>query len=449
MEEEENMKIQEAMVSFIRKDLKWTHRELHDSLLEAEVAVPVVPSIHNYISALHAQYGDADAGFLPQYFNSHSKKKLQAILRILGRTGLKLGGRIDDRKPVLAQRLARWLNRVLAAGRQVPGEASGSDADSVDDLGERRRPQKPILLEHAASVGEIPQNAVVTAEQAESALGRTLATEIDIDYPDAVDADTKEEEEALAGHRVNPSGVDYTCIAWQPPAPDSVSAATVGWPATLPARPLERSDFTCSKSGVVAKLRGGLAELGRTFQSEMAAAPSDFDAATQTLDPTQKLFAQMLAEWADKRVAWRQALPAPGGVPKIGPALRLTVLGTAGTGKTHTAQIAINQVRKKFGSYDSVLTMAFSGVAAANLGSGARTIDSIFHTNSDFASDDLSSDRCWPLACFRAWLAWARAARLFKPWRWPARRLSPNLRTSYVCVVSTARKVSMHSKSRL
>ena len=49
MQEEENMKIQEAMMSYIRKDLKWTHRELHDALLEAEVAVPVVPSIHNYI----------------------------------------------------------------------------------------------------------------------------------------------------------------------------------------------------------------------------------------------------------------------------------------------------------------------------------------------------------------------------------------------------------------
>ena len=40
--------------------------------------------------------------------------------------------------------------------------------------------------------GEVPQNAGVTAEQAESALGRTLATELDLDLMDAVDADTKE-----------------------------------------------------------------------------------------------------------------------------------------------------------------------------------------------------------------------------------------------------------------
>ena len=32
LEDEENDKIGEAMVAFIRKELKWTHRELHDAL---------------------------------------------------------------------------------------------------------------------------------------------------------------------------------------------------------------------------------------------------------------------------------------------------------------------------------------------------------------------------------------------------------------------------------
>ena len=147
-----------------------------------------------------------------------------------------VGGKMSDKKGVLAQRLACWLNRVLAAGREVPGGASGDEGDSADDMGERPRPQKPLLVEHAATVGEIPQNARVSPEQAESALGRTVATEIDIDYPDAVDADTKEAEEALAGDQVNPSGFDYACIAWQPLEPDSVSAGAVGWEATRPAQ---------------------------------------------------------------------------------------------------------------------------------------------------------------------------------------------------------------------
>ena len=119
MEAEEDQKIADAMTRFMQKDLKWTHRELHDALLEAGVAVPASPSMRNYIAALYAQYGNADAGFLPQSFKTHTKAKLQAIIRILRRTGLKMGGKVSDRKPVLAERLAHWLNRVMAAGREV------------------------------------------------------------------------------------------------------------------------------------------------------------------------------------------------------------------------------------------------------------------------------------------------------------------------------------------
>ena len=56
------------MVAFMRKDMKWTHRELHDALLVAGVAAPSVPSMRNYFAALHSQYGNADTGFLPQSF---------------------------------------------------------------------------------------------------------------------------------------------------------------------------------------------------------------------------------------------------------------------------------------------------------------------------------------------------------------------------------------------
>ena len=144
---------------------------------------------------------------------------------------------------------------------------------------------------------------------------------------------------------------------------------------------------------MTAKLRGGLTDLTAQFRDEMASAPSDFGAAAQGLDPTQKLLAEVLVEWAGRRAAWRQALPAATGSARIGPSLRLLVLGTAGTGKTHTAKIAINEVRRRFRSYDSVATMAFAGVAAANLGSGATTIDSIFHTNHASAAEDLAGDR--------------------------------------------------------
>ena len=91
--EEEDAAIDRAMVAFMRKGLKWTHLELHDALLTAGVSVPIVPSMRNYLAALHAQYGSADTGFLPQSFHSHTKTRIQSILRILGRTGAKLGGK--------------------------------------------------------------------------------------------------------------------------------------------------------------------------------------------------------------------------------------------------------------------------------------------------------------------------------------------------------------------
>ena len=73
-------------------------------------------------------------------------------------------------------------------------------------------------------------------------------------------------------------------------------------------------------------------------------------------------------------------------------ALRLLLLGAAGTGKTYTAKVGITEVRLLFGSYDSVLTMASTGVASANLGTGSRTIDSVFHTNREDAVQDLTGD---------------------------------------------------------
>ena len=61
----------------------------------------------------------------------------------------------------------------------------------------------------------MPPRAVVTAEQAESALGRSIATAPDAGISEAADVDTMKDEEALAGHQANPSGVDYSFISWQ------------------------------------------------------------------------------------------------------------------------------------------------------------------------------------------------------------------------------------------
>ena len=398
LEEEEDAAIDKAMVAFMRHDLKWTHRELHDALLTAGVSVPLVPSMRNYIAALHAQYGHADTGFLPQAFHSHTKTKIQGILRILGRTGAKLGGTLADAKGVLAQRLAHWLNRVLEAGRANPAShASSSDEDTLDDEGVQDSAQqhKQTLVEHTQHPGEVPPGVVVTAEQAESALGRTMATELEIDISEAVDGDTKEEEEALAGHQVNPNGVDYSCIAWQPDAPGTASAATMGWGSDRPVRSLNRDDFACAASEITRKLQKGLSDLTVDFLAEFqrSASAEGYHARVQGLDPTQKLIVDVMAEWAKNRKEWTATATAPGSARRssqLPPKFQLLLLGTAGTGKTHTAKIGITEVRIALGSYDSVLTLAFTGVASANLGTGSRTIDSIFHTNRADAGEDLT-----------------------------------------------------------
>ena len=87
----------------------------------------------------------------------------------------------------------------------------------------------------------------------------------------------------------------------------------MGWEYTRPARHLVRSDFKCSQENVTAKLRGGLTDLTAQFRDEMASAPSDFGAAVQGLDPTQKLLAEVLVEWAGRLAAGCQALAEAAG----------------------------------------------------------------------------------------------------------------------------------------
>ena len=97
------------------------------------------------------------------------------------------------------------------------------------------------------------------------------------------------------------------------------------------------------------------------------------EAAVQTLDPTQHEAYHIVTDWAQRRYQW-EAAPNHASAPS----LEFLLLGTAGTGKTHTAKSVITNTRLLFQNFRSVLTMAFSGVAAANLGSGSCTIDSVF-----------------------------------------------------------------------
>jgi hypothetical protein len=115
----ETAAIRKRMHGFMRVRLKWTHRELHDAVLTAGLQIPTLPSLLTYFGALHSQYGDTQLGFLPQAFGSHKKQKIQDLLKCLSRTGAKLGGKLADKKNLLLERLAYWLQQVLEAGREV------------------------------------------------------------------------------------------------------------------------------------------------------------------------------------------------------------------------------------------------------------------------------------------------------------------------------------------
>ena len=121
------------------------------------------------------------------------------------------------------ERLAYWLDQVIQAGRAV-GKSSGTDGEhsSDHDIQKDRAPKEPILLNpDSTQIGEIPHDAQVTAEQAESALGHNQSTELDGDSFELFDLDQREEEEALQGRYVNPeylsdaTRIDYDCLCWQ------------------------------------------------------------------------------------------------------------------------------------------------------------------------------------------------------------------------------------------
>ena len=185
--------VRHKMDQHMRSRFKWTHRELHDALSIAGLCIPAKLSLLNYFRALHVQFGDAEVGFLPQSFQTHTKSKIEQMLKCLSRTGLKLGGKLADKKNVLAERLAFWLNEVVEAGRKTrdPNETELSDSNDDAEPCARKQQHRRTLLPQTCQIGEVPPDAVVTPEQAESALGHAQATEFDDDALEGLDQELR------------------------------------------------------------------------------------------------------------------------------------------------------------------------------------------------------------------------------------------------------------------
>ena len=85
------------------------------------------------------------------------------MLKCLSRTGVKLGGKLSDKKNVLAERLALWLNQVVEAGREVHREDLDGHELSDPSDGEpcaRKKFQGRFLLPDTRQIGEVPLDAV-------------------------------------------------------------------------------------------------------------------------------------------------------------------------------------------------------------------------------------------------------------------------------------------------
>ena len=106
------------------------------------------------------------------------------------------------------------------------------------------------------------------------------------------------------------------------------------------------------------------------------------DGSSPKMDPTQQSFVDHMCAWADAYRSLAEAcknnLPLPaersGAWHLQEPVL---LLGTAGTGKTTTLQAANKELEQR-GFAGRIMRAAYTGVAASNKGSGARTIVSLF-----------------------------------------------------------------------
>ena len=98
------------------------------------------------------------------------------------------------------------------------------------------------------------------------------------------------------------------------------------------------------------------------------------------LDPTQRVFADRVLAWAAEVVSAYKAVRSTGKNHPI-PILRTWLGGSAGSGKSTTLKTIVQHVRLLFqrNEVDATVELtAYTGVAAFNIGFGAKTACSSF-----------------------------------------------------------------------
>ena len=115
-------------------------------------------------------------------------------------------------------------------------------------------------------------------------------------------------------------------------------------------------------------------------QAQAPAQPEEPATSLDALDPTQRAFAAMAIDWYSGRNAGTAAAVTAGtesGSPsEAGAHFRAILLGTAGTGKTTSLKAILRELRAR--GLRKFAVAAYTGVAANNIGCGARTLTDLF-----------------------------------------------------------------------
>jgi hypothetical protein len=234
-------------------------------------------------------------------------------------------------------------------------------------------------------------------------MGHILSTVEDDENYTGADIELREENMALIGVAVNAKDWPYPCMA--PPVASMMADALMYGihPPMLLTRELTAGDLrldhgaetTLSPKKAAQKvLQDSLAVQRHEFIQESLSADAAAILATSVacLDPTQKVAYEVVTEWAADTQRRKERPFADPKCEHVDP-LDFLLLGTAGSGKTHTVKCIVQRVRQIFHTYDAVLACAHTGVASANIGGGASTIDSIFRLRGPEAGADLDGEK--------------------------------------------------------
>jgi len=152
------------------------------------------------------------------------------------------------------------------------------------------------------------------------------------------------------------------------------------------------------------EVRSKLAQ-GADGENGVAADPGLEEYPLEKLDPTQRVFVDRVLEWAGKLADTYDATHKDGRFRKP-PLLRIFLGGSAGSGKSTTLKTTVQHVRALFrdrGTPADVELTAYTGVAAFNIGLGARTACAAF--------------QIFPNATWKKELSGAAFRKLERTWR--------------------------------